>query len=354
MIEPPSRARLIRRLETASKSTSGAPYYPSGRAKERGEVWEKERVEIELAKLITRRHLWLVILLQIMLHIRNFRRAIFCQLIFLLTFVLYYGSGTSYFGIKMLCCFGIGVSKHIVNDVANAVVKSYVNAFPDLYTSVCMGTVAGLACFGAMFAKTYIILTDNWVPLAGKSTRNAKAYANEGNNTNTFATHCLTGLITGPACTDFPLDLPSSREEPLSRPFLPLGVAEVTHFFATHSGVLTSATALLTLTSFTVFPLLSGKPWIPARHYPFPICTFRTSLKDYYPVPIVEALSSRFDHFKTFVLDRHMKLGGAIFEDGHPIFSFDTGLIFFHLFRTSLKNDAMHRKQSFGFIGSKF
>jgi hypothetical protein len=95
MIEPPSRARLIRRLETASKSTSGAPYYPSGRAKERGEVWEKERVEIELAKLITRRHLWLVILLQIMLHIRNFRRAIFCQLIFLLTFVLYYGSGTS-------------------------------------------------------------------------------------------------------------------------------------------------------------------------------------------------------------------------------------------------------------------
>jgi hypothetical protein len=288
-------------------------------------VWEKERVDIELAKLLTRRHTWLVILLQIMLHIRNFRRAIFCQLIFLLTFVLYYGSGTSYFGIKMLCSFGIGVSKHIVNDVANEVVKSYVNSFPDLYTSICLGTAVGLICFGAMFAKTYIILTDNWVPLAGKSTRNAKAYANEKDNTNTFATHCLTGLLTTPCCKEHPLQLPSSREEAVSRPFLSVGVAELTHFFSAHKDVLTSATALPHLTSCTVFPLLSGRTWIPERFYPFPICAVRTSLKDYYPVPIVEALSSKYDHFKTYILERHMKLGGAIFETGHPIFSFDTG-----------------------------
>jgi len=154
--------------------------------------------------------------LSIVLKMRYFRQAVFCQVAFLLSFVLHF-AGLTDFGHRVIIFLGLGLSRRAISAAASVAADNYESHFPTTYLNVILGSVA----VGAVGAKVAFVLADNYVALAGSSSRSPKAFPNEPDKTNFQTTNTLSGLSVGLCDIMRHLLLTSaSRARPVARAFL--------------------------------------------------------------------------------------------------------------------------------------
>jgi len=296
----------------------GLVYHPSGRAA-KGGAWGVDYVKEVVEKRERQRVLWVIVVLSIVLKMRYFRQAVFCQVTFLLSFVLHF-AGLTDFGHRVITSLGLGVSRSAISAAASIAADNYESHFPTTYLNVILGSVA----VGAVGAKVAFVLADNYVALAGSSSRSPKAFPNEPDKTNFQTTHTLSGLVVGPCdTTNHLLIPPSSRARKVARAFLLWGAILLTALWKLDELAprLPQGASL----SFTVIPLVCGSTWMPLHVYPIPRCSVQTRLRDYNPVPSIEGLSSKFMHYLELIVLRHIRLAAGWFILGHIILCMDTG-----------------------------
>mmetsp|Transcript_33860 Transcript_33860/g.39797 ORF Transcript_33860/g.39797 Transcript_33860/m.39797 type:complete len:417 (-) Transcript_33860:56-1306(-) len=250
---------------------------------------------------------------------RNRSRKTSGSLVLVLSLLLAVAGTMSTYGHDIMSGFGIAVSRATTNQIVQASARAYEATFSKTVQDLIVASVLIGSCYCCVFH------VDNYVTQVGKSRKHLKASDKGGYNTGVIYT--LQSLLSAVRNSRY-LKKPADRDSIVFPRFLACGKDMITKFWTDHHSFFTPTSPEgCTCTSRILLPCFS-KTWLPDS-ITLPHCVFKSHLADYWPFPSVEAKSSSYAHYKTYVIERLAALttflGVNLMKDGHIVVCHDIG-----------------------------